>query len=145
MRLVPDIDLPSRAHVPGSGTRPDAAPLDHARRLAPAVTRAQDWQGNKAYLYGHDLMQAGYFWEAHEVWEAVWLATPANGLERLLLQALIQNANARLKSRMQRHNAADRLKTQVEELRLDLVARLGGQVESYMGVAIAHNDMHYNA
>ena len=75
MRLVPDIDLPSRAHVPGSGTRPDAAPLDHARRLAPAVTRAQDWQGNKAYLYGHDLMQAGYFWEAHEVWEAVWLAT----------------------------------------------------------------------
>jgi len=145
VRLVPDISLPSHAHVPGSGSAPDLGPLERAKDLTPAVTRAAEWQENVPYLYGHDLLQAGYHWEAHEVWEAVWLATPANSPERLLLQALIQNANARLKSGMQRENAAARLHTQVEELRIDLVARLGGQIDTYMGVGIGRKNMHYNA
>jgi hypothetical protein len=79
------------------------------------------------------------------VWEAVWLATPANSPERLLLQALIQKANAQLKTGMQRQNAAARLQTQVEELRLDLTARLGGQIATYMGVSIDNRNMHYIA
>ncbi len=145
MRLAPDISLPSHPHVPGSGSAPDLVPLEHAKDLTPAVTQAAEWQENVPYLYGHDLLQAGYYWEAHEVWEAVWLATPANGPERLLLQALIQNANARLKSGMQRENAAARLHTQVEELRIDLVARLGGQIETYMGVDISSRYMQYSA
>lgn len=145
MRLVPDISLPSHAHVPGSRSKPDLVPLEHAKDLAPDVTKAQDWQDNVPYLYGHDLMRAGYYWEAHEVWEAVWLATPANSPERLLLQALIQKANARLKSAMQRDNAAARLHTQVEELRLDLIARLGGQMDKYMGVGIDNRNVHYIA
>lgn len=145
MRLVPEISLPSHAHVPGSGSTPDLVPLECAKELTPAVTQAAEWQDNVPYLYGHDLLRAGFCWEAHEVWEAVWLATPANGPERLLLQALIQNANARLKSGMQRKNAAARLLGQVEELRVDLVARLGGQIDTYMGVDICDTNMHYNA
>ncbi len=145
MRLVPDISLPAHAHIPGSGSAPDLVPLERAKDLTPAVTQADEWQENVPYLYGHDLVQAGFYWEAHEVWEAVWLATPANGPERLLLQALIQNANAQLKSGMQRENAAARLHIQVEELRIDLVARLGGQIDTYMGVGICSENMHYNA
>ncbi len=145
MRLVPDIKLPSSAHVPGSGSRPDMAPLEQAKALAPAVTRAQDWQDNVAYLYGHDLMRGGFYWEAHEVWETVWLATPANGPERVLLQALIQQANARLKSEMRRENAAARLQAQVEALRIDLISRLGAGVKTYMGIGISDNNMQYNA
>lgn len=141
---MPDISLPSHAHVPGSGSVPDLVPLERAKDLALPVTRAAEWQENVPYLYGHDLLQAGYYWEAHEVWEAVWLATPANSPERLLLQALIQNTNARLKSGMQRENAAARLQTQVEELRVDLIARLGGRIETYMGVSIGNSNMHYN-
>ena len=144
MRLVPDISLPSHAHVPGSGSAPDLVPLAQAKQLTPAITQAAEWQENVPYLYGHDLLQAGYYWEAHEVWEAVWLATPANGPERLLLQALIQKANARLKSAMQRENAAIRLQEQVEELRIDLIGRLGGRVEMYMGVSIDKRNMQYN-
>ncbi len=145
MRLVPDIGLPSRAHVPGSGSKPDLVPLEQAKALAPAVTQAETWHDNVPYLYGHDLMQTGYYWEAHEVWEAVWLASPANSPERLLLQALIQKANARLKSRMHRENASARLLAQVEALRLDLMARLGGSVEIYMGVCVSGRELHYNA
>ncbi|WP_337660182.1 DUF309 domain-containing protein [Anderseniella sp. Alg231-50] len=142
---MPDISLPSQTHVPGTGSKPDQVPLDHAKELAPAVTGAYDWQDNVPYLYGHDLMRAGYYWEAHEVWEAVWLATPSNSPERLLLQALIQTANAQLKTGMQRDNAAARLQGQVEELRLELIARLGGRIETYMGVDIGNSNMHYIA
>ncbi len=142
---MPDIRLPAHAHVPGSGSVPDLGPLERAKDFTPAVTRAAEWSENVPYLYGHDLLRAGYYWEAHEVWEAVWLATPANGPERLLLQALIQNANARLKSAMQRENAAARLHTQVEELRIDLVARLGGRIDTYMGVNVGNRYLHYNA
>jgi len=137
--------LPSHAHVPGFGSTPDLAPLEKAKTVAPATTLAGEWRTNKAYLYGHDLMQAGFYWEAHEVWEVVWLAAPANSPERVLLQALIQTANAQLKTRMGRHNAASRLEKQVEDLKLDLVARVQKATDPFMGVDLITLNMHYNA
>lgn len=145
MRLVPDIVLPAQAHVPATGSKPDLAPLEYAKQLAPPVTLAADWKENKTYLYGHDLMRAGFYWEAHEVWEAVWLVTRANSPERLLLQALIQSANAQLKRKMGRLRAAGKLEMQIEELRMDLFTRLGGQRDSYMGIIITNNNLHFNA
>jgi hypothetical protein len=64
------------------------------------------WQDNAAYLYGHRLLEAGFYWEAHEVWEAVWMNCRPNSTEKVLLQALIQQANARLKRKMGKVNAA---------------------------------------
>lgn len=145
MRLVPDIALPVQAHIPATGSKPDLVPLELAKRLAPQATLASDWKENKTYLYGHDLMRAGFYWEAHEVWEAAWLVTRANSPERLLLQTLIQNANAQLKRKMGRLRAAGKLEVQIEELRTDLFTRLGGQVEVYMGVTIKDLKLHYNA
>ena len=145
MRLVPDIALPAHAHIPTTGTKPDADSLELAKRLAPPVMLAAEWKNNKAYLYGHDLMRAGYYWEAHEVWEAVWQLTRANSPERVLLQALIQGANAQLKHKMGLSGAAGKLDIQIEELRIELFARLGGRVNSFMGVSIVDNDMKYIA
>ncbi len=145
MRLVPDIALPTHVHIPTTGSRPDLAPLEMARQLAPRVTQATNWKQNIAYLYGHDLMRAGYYWEAHEVWETVWLATGANCPERLLLRMLIQNANAQLKRKMGRLAAADKLDVQIAELRSDLSSRLGGKVDLYMGVATNNLKLQYNA
>lgn len=86
-----------------------------------------------------------YYWEAHEVWEAVWQVTGANSPERLLLQALIQGANAQLKRKMGRSGAAGKLDIQMEKLRIELFARLGGRVNSFMGVSIADSNMRYIA
>jgi len=145
VRLVPEIALPAQAHVPATGSEPDLVPLELAKQFAPQVTLAAHWKENKTYLYGHDLMHAGYYWEAHEVWEAVWLLTRANSPERVLLQALIQSANAQLKRQMRRLRAAGKLEMQIEELRMDLVTRLGGLIEVYMGVAIKDRKLHYIA
>lgn len=57
-----------------------------------------DWPGCEPYLYGIDLFNHGYWWEAHEALETVWLA--AGGRETpcgLFVQGLIQLAAAQLK------------------------------------------------
>lgn len=57
-----------------------------------------DWFNCEPYLYGIDLFNNGYWWEAHEAWEGVWLAagdrsTPCG----IFVQGLIQLAAAQLK------------------------------------------------
>ncbi len=136
MRRVADLPLPAQRHVPGSGSMPDMAPLEAAKALAPAVTRREEWQENPAYLYGHYLLAAGFFWEAHEVWEAVWLNCPPNSVEKLLLRMLIQQANARLKLVMGRPRAAERLADEAEALRTELAGRLG-DLSTVMGVTVS--------
>lgn len=63
----------------------------------------------KAWLAGWALLDAECFWEAHEVWEAVWMALPHNSAERRFVQASIQLANGLLKQKMGRPKAALRL------------------------------------
>lgn len=101
--------LPAQRHIPGSATVPDRAPLDAVKALTPHRVTRDTWRDAPAYAYGLHLHALGYFWEAHEVWEPVWLATAPNSQERHLLAALIQFANACLKLEMGQPKAAVRL------------------------------------
>jgi len=96
--------MPARRHIPGSGSVPDRAVLD-AAKSDPA-----------AFAYGADLYNHGFFWEAHEVWEAVWMAATPNSARRQALRALIQMANACLKLAMGKRNAFERLAAEVAEI-----------------------------
>lgn len=101
--------LPCRRHIPGSASAPDRAPLDAVKALTPSRVNGDTWREAPAYAYGLHLYARGFFWEAHEVWEAVWLATAPNSQERHLLAGLIQLANASLKLEMAQPKAALRL------------------------------------
>lgn len=101
--------LPAQRHIPGSATVPDRVPLDAIKALTPQRVTADTWRRAPAFAYGLHLHAHGYFWEAHEVWEPVWLATVPNSRERQLLAALIQLANACLKLEMAQPKAALRL------------------------------------
>jgi hypothetical protein len=59
--------------------------------------RVEDWQTLGDWLWGVDLFNAFYFWEAHESWEGLWSAKPRASDPALLLQGLIQIAAALLK------------------------------------------------
>ena len=126
--------LPRVCHVPGTGSAPDWPPLEQAKQLVPVITQEAEWAGNGAYVYGFALMRGGYFWEAHEVWEPVWLACPPNGRPRLLLRGLIQAANAHLKREMQRPRAVVRLAREAQQALGELHVADG---EAFMGVAIS--------
>ena len=59
---------------------------------------ADDWADCEPYLYGIDLFNHGYWWEAHEAWETVWLAAGARETRcGRFVQGLIQLAAAQLK------------------------------------------------
>jgi DUF309 family protein family protein len=106
-----DLPLPEWAYVPGgaASAEPDHDTLWRAKALVPARFRGFVPTRHPALRYGIALNDAGYFWEAQEVLEAVWAAAPQGGRERILLRACIQIANANLKLRMQRPYAAVRL------------------------------------
>jgi len=105
------LPLPSWAYVPGetADAEPDHEALGRAKALVPAQFFGHVPTRHPALRYGMALNDAGYFWEAQEVLEAVWAAAPQRGRERILLRACIQIANANLKLRIQRPNATARL------------------------------------
>ncbi len=82
-----------------------------------------------AWTCGWAFLDAGFYWEAHEVWEAVWLALPPNSAERQFTQAVIQLANAFLKEKMDRPQAVRRL---CDECR----ARLSGAPTMVMRIEV---------
>jgi hypothetical protein len=105
------LPLPGWAYVPGktADAEPDHRTLGRAKALVPAQFFGFVPTRHPALRYGMALNDAGYFWEAQEVLEAVWAAAPQRGRERTLLRACIQIANANLRLRMQKPNATARL------------------------------------
>ena len=103
-RYAPARALPVRPYVPGVGPRPADA------ERVPSAPRRVDGSLHPDHLYACDLYNHGYFWEAHEEWEALWHHCPAGSSARLTVQALIQAAAAWLKERMGDPRNAARLK-----------------------------------
>lgn len=109
MKHFSDYPMPVYQHVPGVNPRPDLEQLEHIASLAHNHTTSATAANNVAWRYGIRLFNEGFYWEAHEVLETVWINALPNSRERYLLQAIIHIANSALKHAMQRQNAADRL------------------------------------
>ncbi len=109
--------LPRYRYVPGVRPHPTRDPAGHSYEPTPTPNRhpawsVDAWQTLPDWLYGVDLFNRFYFWEAHEAWEGLWVAAPRNCQAALLLQGLIQIAAALLKSHMLVPAGAQRLSTE---------------------------------
>ncbi|MEQ9676270.1 MAG: DUF309 domain-containing protein [Roseovarius indicus] len=103
------LTLPPRPYLPGKTERPDEAIFESLKEgLAPGMA-PEDLAQSAAFLGGMQAFEQGYFWEAHELWEAVWMVLPPASAERHLMRGVIQLANGGLKARMGRENAARRI------------------------------------
>lgn len=94
-------NFPPYAHIPGITPHPKKAG-GHSEGEADPESHAlthENWHLHEDYLFGVDLHNHGYFWEAHVWWEAVWKATP-KGDERDFVQGLIKAAAGALKAKM---------------------------------------------
>jgi hypothetical protein len=101
-RLIPDIPLPPYSFVPGRAPHPyaDAQGHHYAPDLpAPQPPVPEQWRACAHYLLGLDLFNAGFFWEAHEIWERLWHACGRRGETADFLKALIKLAAAGVKHR----------------------------------------------
>jgi predicted metal-dependent hydrolase len=95
-RLVPDISLPGYAYVPGG---PHPHPGRPAGGGAIATVDPDQWHSCRQYLYGLDLFNHGYYWEAHEAWEELWHTAGRRGVTASFLKGLIKLAAAGVKVR----------------------------------------------
>ena len=74
------------------------------------------WPSNEDYLFGFDLYNAGYFWEAHVYWEKLWALEGTGSHARALLRGLIQLAAAGLKEGEGARKLVERSRASLREL-----------------------------
>jgi hypothetical protein len=142
VRLVPDRPLPSYRFVPGlhphpfrhknghlytDGSPPEERPWD--REQAP--------EADVEFLFGVDLFNHRYFWEAHETWEAIWHQVDRTDPRAELFQALIQAGAYALQQHRGKTKSAKRLLAAVLR-RFEIVTeQVGSQCHSVDLVATA--------
>ncbi len=100
-RLAPGRALPPYAFVPGRTPHPRRDPRGHAYGRTDPAPRPLDpdrWADSPAYLHGLDLFNRGFYWEAHEAWESLWIASGRTGAVAEFLRGLIRLAAAGVKT-----------------------------------------------
>ncbi|MCB9760906.1 MAG: DUF309 domain-containing protein [Alphaproteobacteria bacterium] len=112
---LPDWPLPPYRYVPGLNPHPFRHPGGHGYTDGSAPVEAPwtpgPWTADRLYLRGLDLFDHRYWWEAHEVWEAIWHQVPRDEPFAALLQGLIQASAALLKRHLGHPGAAALLVT----------------------------------
>lgn len=138
-RLVPHRPLPPYSYVTGQFPHPIRDPRGHSHAVeAPPVSigSPDEWRRCHAYLWGIDLFNHGYYWEAHESWEAVWHAAGRQGLVAEFCQALIKLAAAGVKAREGRANGVRQHARRANQLLQSVLQQLGEQPDRFMGLSI---------
>ena len=126
--------MPPYAHRPGVNARHPEHVFADVKAGLSAGMEPDDLAASRAWRTGWAWLDAGYFWEAHEVWEPVWLACPPNSAERFFMAALIQLANGRLKLAMNRRSAALRIaRMGIDHIR---EARIRSSAPLLMGISV---------
>ena len=125
--------FPAYRFLPGRTPHPRRHPEGHSfaqPEPQPRPFEPERWMTSEDYLYGIDLYNWTYWWEAHEVFEAFWHAygrrTPAGNF----FQALIQCAAANLKHELGYEEATHNLVSRA-------LARLRDCPDQYMGLNTA--------
>ncbi len=101
-RFVPEASFPSYGFVPGHAPHPRRSAEGHSSGEGePEVEPLEpdDWASSRAYLFGIDLFNNGYYWEAHEEWEALWHEAGRSGSVADFLRGLIKLTAAGVKVR----------------------------------------------
>lgn len=128
----PAFALPPHAYIPGQTPRHPEDWFDPIKASVTDAIPTLNLHKTDAFQAGLFYFHQGYFWECHEVLEAVWMHCPDPSPEREMTQALIQLANARLKHLMGKPRAVQRLCDLVE----GHLARCAG-VDVVMGLSVA--------
>jgi uncharacterized protein len=138
-RFVPDQPLPPYSFVPGRFPHPVSDPQGHSFGADPPPAELLDpdrWQICRAYLYGVDLFNHGYYWEAHESWEGLWLGCVRTGRTGWFLKGLIKLAAAGVKARAQNPRGMQRHARRAAELFRQTAQELGAEDIRFMGLPL---------
>jgi predicted metal-dependent hydrolase len=103
-----DAPLPAYTYVPGGPwPHPNRAVREYWNTDASSRRerlRANESSWRAVFQRGVELFNAGYYWEAHEVWEELWHVEERRGATGEALKGLIKLAAAGVKAREGREN-----------------------------------------
>lgn len=121
-----DLLLSDLAHLPGRTPRPPESLFGPLKAGLSGTMPPADLLSCPAFVQGLLLIERRFYWEAHEVLEAVWMHLPPACPERLFLRGLIQLANSGLKARMGWRQAAGRIEALADAALDEALRRLAG-------------------
>jgi len=137
-RYAPELALPPYRYVPGFAPHPTAHPEGHSHGR-PEVDSVhlppERWYEDRAYRSGVDLFNRAYYWEAHEMWEAVWHGCDKSRTQGLFVQGLIQISAALLRWHMGSERGTHKL---YQEGRAKLELAFHESPGGYMGIPLAN-------
>ena len=135
IRYCPQRPFPPYRHVPGVTPHPIRDPEGHSYGLEDddsPVSLPANWRQTEDYLYGVDLYNFAYWWEAHEAWEGLWNKTEDDC--RLFLQGLIQISAALIKVHMRQLRGLQSLSTNGRNKLHQVLTNLNDPIGMYMGM-----------
>lgn len=94
--------MPPYTHIPGITPHPTGDPRGHSFGREHVGCCTPNWTSLpecRPFQHGIRLFNAGYYWEAHEAWEGVWIAAGRSGLVADFVKGLIKLAAAGVKLR----------------------------------------------
>jgi hypothetical protein len=108
MRRYHNKAFPPYRYTPGENPHPVVDPNGHSYEAAEEAIDfdPQAWQKSEQFLYGIDLINAEYYWEAHEVFEGIWHSLGRQSADARMMQACILAAVAALHQRRKRLRTA---------------------------------------
>ena len=131
-------DFPPYRYVPGLHPHPTNSLDGHSYGEEDEESGKWDselWTDNQEYLFGIDIYNYHYYWEAHEAWEGLWIASIRNSSEHRFLQGLIKLGAALLKIRMAEYEIQDLIGARnLSKSGIDLLSKVG--IEQFMGLDI---------
>jgi len=139
-RYVPDVALPPYSYVTGRSPHPTGDPRGHSfghAWIAEKAPDAENWRDSREYLLGIDLFNHGYYWEAHEVWEAAWNACGRRGLTADFIKGLIKLAAAGVKAREGRPEGVHRHAARAAQLFENTLAAHLDRTGTFFGLNLA--------
>ncbi|MBI1901013.1 MAG: DUF309 domain-containing protein [Planctomycetia bacterium] len=138
-RFVPDEPFPTYSYVTGRFPHPTRDRAGHSFGVVPVPCSAPDpdrWRDCRPYLYGLDLFNHGYYWEAHEVWEGLWHASGRGGPAGNFIKGLIKLAAAGVKAREGRPEGVRTHAQRAAELFRQVAAQLPSRQTCYFGLSL---------
>jgi len=93
---------------------------------------------SNGFLFAIDLFNAGFYWEAHEAWEGLWVAAGRTGVQADFLKGLIKLAAAGVKAREGRSVGVQRHARRAAELFRGVLAHQQSvDQQTYAGLSIS--------
>jgi hypothetical protein len=94
-RWLPQKNFPPYAYLPGKEPHPVRDPMGHSYHVEPILVAAEASLGSDVFLWGLDLFNYGYYWEAHEAWESLWQVAERGSSLRMLFKGIVTLAKNR--------------------------------------------------